>query len=378
MKVSRIYLKDFKRFKEQEILLRNNLTDAANQFLFLGDNGTGKTSILQAVALCLSMVSGRIRSVSEFNWQGWVPGRYERWGKPLIEMDVHFSDEEIAATIKAAEKWLELKKPRSKVLPAEHNKLTLRLNGEWCEALDEKGKHSNRNLFQLKGRYYASHLIRTFPWIRDYFKKLPGYFWFDQFRNLSIPMESGYFENDSYSLHRENGSLDKTGRVSYDIGAAQLRRYLNAWKLRQLAGYGLEGEGTDWLLELENIYKKVFPGRSFRGLEPMHKDGIPAPADYYFTLHDGSRSYDIEEMSAGEQSVFPMLFEFVRLQIGSSIVMIDEVDLNLHPPLAQSLINTLPSLGIDCQFLLTTHSESVSSLFGNEEICRLQGGRLCL
>jgi predicted ATP-binding protein involved in virulence len=83
-------------------------------------------------------------------------------------------------------------------------------------------------------------------------------------------------------------------------------------------------------------------------------------------------------MSAGEQSVFPMLVEFVRMQIRNSIVLIDEVDLNLHPPLAQSLVSALPVLGNNCQFIMTTHSEAVSSIVSPEEIYRLKGGKLCL
>jgi len=43
MKISRIHLENFKRFKSLEIEVRNNLTgDIADQFLLLGDNGTGK------------------------------------------------------------------------------------------------------------------------------------------------------------------------------------------------------------------------------------------------------------------------------------------------------------------------------------------------
>ncbi|EGO65987.1 AAA family ATPase [Acetonema longum] len=363
MKVSRIRIENLKRFKTLDIDVRNKMTgDIANQFLILGDNGTGKTTVLQAVALCLSMISGKIRSISEFDWQGWVPGRYEKWGKPLIELDIHFSDEEIQTTRTVAQKWLELRKPPSKVLPGERKMLTVRLHGEWIEAEDEAGKKKKEYLYQFKGRFYAADLIKTSYWARDYFPKLPGLFWFDQYRNLATSPLQEVEENQS-------------GRVSYDIGVARLRRYLNGWKLNQLAG---EDGGPDWLQELENSYKKVFPGRSFRGLEPMFKSGNPTPEEYYFTLSDGNRSYDIEEMSAGEQSIFPMLFEFVRMQIRNSVVLIDEVDLNLHPPLAQSLLNSLPNIGLDCQFLLTTHSESISSLCSPEEIYRLSGGKLCL
>ena len=362
MKISKIKLENFKRFSDIEIDFTNNLTkDLSDQYLILGDNGTGKTTVLQAIALCLSMCSGKIRNISKFDWQGWVPGRYEKWGTPSIEMEIHFTEAEIKATQEVADKWLEMKKPKSKTIPNDNKKLTLILKGEWVEAFDEQGNSSKANLCQLKGRFYAAQLIQTSPWARDYFDKLPGFFWFDQFRNLATPP----IESDD----------NITGRVSYDVGVSRLRRYLNNWKLSQLTG---DDGGKDWLMELENSYKKVFPGRSFRGLESMHKRGVPAPEDYFFTLHDGNRTYDIEEMSAGEQSIFPMLFEFVRMQIRNSIVLIDEVDLNLHPPLAQALVNALPVIGPACQFIMTTHSESVSSIVSPEEVYRLEGGKLCL
>ncbi len=112
--------------------------------------------------------------------------------------------------------------------------------------------------------------------------------------------------------------------------------------------------------------------------EPMYRNGVPSPEDYYFVINDGHRSYDIEEMSAGEQAVFPLLYEFVRQQIRNSVVIIDEVDLNLHPPLAQALTTELPQLAPGSQFLLTTHSEAVSSLVSSDQTFRLPGGRLCL
>jgi predicted ATPase len=131
-------------------------------------------------------------------------------------------------------------------------------------------------------------------------------------------------------------------------------------------------------MELENLYKIIFTERSFAGVEPMPGSDAVAPEDYYFLLNDGHRTYDIVEMSAGEQAVFPILYEFVRQQIAYSVVMIDEIDLNLHPPAAQGLVSQLPKISDTCQFILTTHSDAVNDIIGDSETYRLPGGRLCL
>jgi predicted ATPase len=362
MKIARIHIENFKRFGSTDIAVRNHATnEVADRLLLLGDNGTGKTTVLQAVALCLSRASGRTRNVSEFNWLGWVSGRYERWGRPVVELEVHFTLEEIEATREAARRWFDSRAHFGEgggsefVEPADDSVVTLRLEGERYPA------QTREQLYQFRGRAYASQLLDVDPSARELFERLPGLFWFDQFRNLaSPPPEAG------------NGN---GGRVSFDVGVARLRQYLNRWLLNRLT----HGVGRrDYLRELEDSYRRIFPDRSFGTPEPMYRGGVPSPEDFYFLLSDGNRSYDIEEMSAGEQAVFPILYEFVRLRIRNSVVLIDEIDLNLHPPLAQALLAALPAIGPECQFLLTTHSEAISGVVSPEEIHRLPGGRLCL
>lgn len=376
MKVASIDLTNFKRFGDLHIDVRNSLTnDVADQFLLLGDNGTGKTTVLQAVALCLSLASWRTRTIEVFDWLGWVPGRYERWGRPVVKLEVHFSQQEIDATIEAARRWFNWHRGRGPkhefVEPGKSQVVHLALDGEHYSASSslkgpspEVGRPSPEVL-QFRGRWYAAQLLNTDLGARDLFDDLPGIFWFDQLRNLATPPD----------LSGENGEIESPGRVSYQVGVARLRQHLNRWQLNRLT----RGPGRrDFLGDLENSYKRIFPGRSFSMPEPMYRAGVPSPEDYYFIINDGNRSYDIEEMSAGEQSVFPMLYEFVRQQIRNSIVLIDEIDLNLHPPLAQALLAALPSLGVRSQFLLTTHSEAISTVFSREQTYRLPGGRLCL
>lgn len=363
MKVETVSIHNFKRFHDLEVSFKNaTLDEVSDRFLVLGDNGTGKTTLLQAIALPLALATRQIRSVADFDWIGFAPGRYAQWGRPHIELRVLFTDEEIAATREIAQRWYESRPEDVKlrqpfIEPGDSPRVRLVLDGESCRA------DSAEEFFQFRGRSQVQELLRTDPSVRPLFARLPGVFWFDQFRNLgsSLPVAG-------------NGSNGETepGRLAYDVGVARLREYLNGWKLVQQSRP--QPYQPDFLLLLENRYKKIFPGRSFAGVQPMPGTATPTTKDFYFLLNDGNRTYDIGEMSAGEQSVFPILYEFVRLSIAHSVVLIDAVDLNLHPPLAQVFVSQLPKLGPTCQFIFTTHAEAVASLIGRDEIYRLAGG----
>jgi len=369
MKIESISIQNFKLFDNLTVSFRNKTLDEVNdRFLVLGDNGTGKTTLLQAIAMPLAVAMHQIRDISEFDWIGFLPGRYMRWGAPHIELEISFEDEEIDATQEVADRWFRSQpeassvKTRGFISPARDRVTRITMDGESCRA------ESHAQYFQFHGRAYAQRLLKTDPAIRRFFSKLPGLFWFDQFRNLGstpLPVEA-------------NGTrpAEMGRRVAYEVGVARLRRYLNGWALERLSIS--ERYQNDYLLQLENLYKRVFPGRSFAGVEPMPDVDSPTAEDFYFLLNDGHRTYDIVEMSAGEQAVFPLLYEFVRQQVAYSIVLIDEIDLNLHPPAAQLLVSQLPKIGPTCQFIFTSHSEAVSSIIGTEEIYRLPGGSLCL
>jgi hypothetical protein len=367
MKIESISIQNFKLFDNLQISFKHQtLQEVSNRFLVLGDNGAGKTTLLQAIALPLAIATHKIHDVTEFDWVGFLSGRYLRWGRPRIELVVSFTDEELDATHEVALRWYEAQSldfKRNRPFECGSSKIVrLTLDGENCQA------NNAAEFFQFQGRYYVMRLLKTDPTARSYFAKLPGIFWFDQFRNLGSSPDSQEPNGD------KSGEI--SGRVSYDFGVARLRKYLNGWALAQQAR-GMSYQ-DNYLAQLQTLYKRVFPGRSFAGVEPMPGVDAPTAEDFYFLLNDGHRDYDFVEMSAGEQAVFPILYEFIRQHIANSIVLIDEVDLNLHPPAAQLLVNQLPKISPTCQFILTTHSDAVSNLIGQDETFRLPGGALCL
>ena len=369
MKVKSVTIHNFKRLENFRISFENEvLEEISDRYLILGDNGTGKTTILQAIALPLALATRRISDISDFHWSGFLSGRYWRNGPPKIELTVTFTPEERAATRTIAQRWYdsqpsEFQHQRPFTEPGDSQQVTLLLDGDYWQAGNTPAERA-----QFQGRYYAQALLKRQDYTaRAAFKTLPGVFWFDQFRNLGTQTSSDPSpESNQTSINQP----------SFEAGVSQLRQYLVKWYLRQQEN---PQRDDDYLQQLETLYQRIFPGRRFSGIENIPRLDSPTEDVTYFLLEDEEeRHYDIAEMSAGEQSIFPILYEFVRQQISNSIVLIDEIDLNLHPPAAQHLMKQLSRLEPSCQFIVTTHSEAASAIVSPYEVHRLPGGALCL
>ena len=109
MKVKSITIHNFKRFEDFHLSLENEvLAEISDRFLILGDNGTGKTTILQAIALPLALATRRISDIADFHWSGFLAGRYWRNGAPKIELTVTFTEQERLATRAISQRWYDL------------------------------------------------------------------------------------------------------------------------------------------------------------------------------------------------------------------------------------------------------------------------------
>ena len=357
MKLNHVLIKNFKGVREVEFSM-DTVHASGRLTALLGDNGSGKTSILQAIALTLSMATRRTRDLASFSWHGFLPERVSSLGRTLIELEIAFEPEEITLTDELFEAWQEsLSSDRRQLMkivpPSLHTEVKLRF---------EQGRVDSPQGFeavnQFLGRYYVRALRDTRPDLKDRLSKLGDIFWFDQHRNLG-------------SLIADDGGL----REGWQAGVEQLREYLVGW-------WGFHTtpgrQGKDFIPSLEKLFETVFPGTRFVGLMPRAGSTTPRANEFYFLIDRDDRIYDLAEMSSGEQAVFPLVYEFVRLDIKRSIVLIDELELHLHPPEQQRLLAALPRIGPDCQFLITTHSEFLSSAIPNEREVRLAKGTRCL
>ncbi len=360
MKIRSATIVNFRGIRELHLDFVNSRTGQVRDLTCLiGDNGSGKTTALQAIALVLSMATRKTSRFEDLNWHGFIPERVSSLGSTMVELEVEFSDDEIATTVLLWNEWAAMQ-PAAFFLSASGFKervIRLRL---------ERGVVSSPNGIELLdfflGRFRAKSMLRSRPELQHTLTRVGDVFWFDQYRNISVVNE--LFE------------LDKRPIASWQSGVEQLREYLVGWW-----GYHTSrthANGKDYIPLLEQRFERLFPGTKFIGIAPRANAVDLKSSDFYFLLERDGRVYDIAEMSSGEQAIFPLIYEFVRLDISRSVVLIDELEMHLHPPQQQALLGSLKEIGPDCQFIITTHSAHLTDVIPNEQEIRLPGGSLCL
>ncbi|MFK0735303.1 MAG: AAA family ATPase [Gloeotrichia echinulata GP01] len=351
MKIQSLQLKYFKKFRSSTFDFTDPETGLARDIIVLiGMNGAGKTSLLQAIAATLGTATGRLKEPSDLEWVGF---NYEllgsNWGafEPEVTVQVQFSSSELEAVRDFQHKLREM--GRDLHPPGEKHIVNLKWRNGRVQA------DSAAELFQFKGREYAKQLLRAEGF--SVFERVGTILWYTEQRT-------------STSLTTEDP--DRKLEITEDL----LRDRLSKWRqFHQDVGTpkipNLRPGQKDLYAEIERAYKAVFPERSFEG--PVLRENVDdILSEPWFYLYDGKNQYEISEMSGGERAIFPMLVDFASLNIHNSVILIDEIELHLHPPMQQALLRALPKLGTNNQFIITTHSDYVEQLVPEEYIIRLE------
>lgn len=103
-------------------------------------------------------------------------------------------------------------------------------------------------------------------------------------------------------------------------------------------------------------------------------------------INKGEETLDILQLSQGEKSLLALVGDIARRLAmmnpdlkdplkGEGIILIDEIDLHLHPPWQRTIVRHLRETFPNCQFILTTHSPLVISDPDNTQIYLLKDGR---
>jgi predicted ATPase len=360
MKVLSLTLENYKRFKEQTLDFRDPETGLAKDLIVLvGQNGAGKSSILQAIAFMLGTATGRLKSPAELDWPGFDWSQVSiAWKRHLsIKMDVSFSDDEIKATIDYFERTY-LADRSDAIKPGENPVVRLELNPESQQVRAD----THAGFYQFRGRDYARIIRKESAESFALFRRVGTLFWYTEQRTTS-----------SLTPAVEATAREKvpSGPSEMDLLRRRLSDYMQFHERIKRGERVLRPGERDLFSDLENAYSTVFPGHRFDG--PVPRTEIDEVlSEPWFYLYDGRRVYELGEMSGGERAVFPLIFDFAVWNIHNSVVLIDELELHLHPPLQQGLLKALRGLGENNQFILTTHSDAVATVTPEASLYRLE------
>ena len=329
MKINRIDLKNYRCFEEISLELHPKFN------LIVGVNGTGKTAILEAIRIAIGSL---FLGVDKYKDKISTP--------KILKDDVRLSNLEqqypvIVNTVGEIHDF------------SASNDIYTTL--EWQRSLEKKGGATRyTNAKQMQNASTAmQEKIR------------------DTKSNTNIPIVA-YYSTDRYKKERKNIGVKKDG--------SRLRGYYNALDAMTNIKFFLDLWFTETLYELQNSTQSPM----LRAVSEAIKNNISNCEDLIFDVKMGEliitlkkENGEIEKMpfhmlSDGVRSMLAMVMEIAfrcyllnphlnerAAKETSGIVLIDEIDLHLHPEWQKKVITDIQRTFPNIQFIVTTHAPLV-------------------
>ncbi len=339
MKFIRINIENFRGYKSLEL----NLDPSFN--LIIGDNGSGKTALLEALTVAMGSFFLGIKNVNS---------------RGIYEKDIHIAtyedNEEYIFPVKiAAEGEVQHESIKwGRELNGSRNRTTTLNSKELISKavdIDRKVRDGEKIEIPLL-IYYAAGRLFDEARIKIYSpRKTPA----SRFRayDRCLEAKSTHRQFQKWFHGKELSRIQKgVGDISYEIVKSVIIKNLPNCK---------------------NIYSELDPDKS-QGLKIELIDGRILP---FGLLSDGTRNFFaiISDIAYKCVTLNPHLKEQALIET-EGIVLIDELDLHLHPGWQRKIINVLVNTFPKIQFIATTHSPFLIQETGQEQLIILKNNTI--
>ncbi|MCK6053189.1 AAA family ATPase [Moraxella osloensis] len=414
MKIKQLQLQNYGRFEDLTIDFAPTEDRASNVTVIVGNNGAGKSQILQALATGLSWFLDLFK------------GKENKFGSSIDISQINNKFDKASIEISLLNRF---EKSLNWSVTTVRDRLP-----NWTSSNLQNGNNLDE-LFSYYIRDYELGLISSLPLIVYYSDSRDinhqPFNWNESFTTNILTgyenaLSAGLSYNQFFQWFRDIEDIEnETILLGFDKQTKEEMPYLRNIQLLRLEEQYLENqlefsEGLDRAkiyTHLGEIKEQIFHAEQEFERITKNLDDYKATINYqgkpslnavrksieYFTEFKNPRirrqgtptmivekdgeELDVNQLSQGEKSLLALVGDIARrlailnpslddpLQ-GEGVVMIDEVDLHLHPKWQHDLIDKLVRTFPNVQFILTTHSPLIVSDSPNILVYSLENGNL--
>ena len=357
MEVKHFTLHNVGRFSKLEIPLAPLENHQGNVTVLVGNNGSGKTSILKSLATSLSWLVARIKT--ENGNGNSIPELVIKNGKTSAAVEIKAIDEQRsqqqADSQNSGYSWIVAKarQGRKGEFKSDYTGATA-LADHYRTQLSQ----NEETPLPLIAFYSVERVVIDIP------LKIKNKHSFLQLDGYDKSLSQGVDFRRFFEWFREREDTENEATLS-DAAVDALRSFFGedseTWEKFKKAN--TEGKDKQLTAVREAIYQ-FMPG--FENLRVKRKPRL------HMAVDKNGDTFNVAQLSQGEKSLMALIGDIARrLAVmnpnlenpltGDVIVLIDEVDMHLHPKWQRSVIKQLTHTFPNCQFVLTTHSPLVIS-----------------
>jgi predicted ATPase len=365
MKISYLHIQNFRGIKNLELDFVDDFNQIHQMMLLAGPNGSGKTSIMDAIWFGLQP---QIRYKNLRNFFRPEPKYVIRTGQDFARVTCTISISPIEHKLirQMQEHLIRLGELGAYPFPEAHE-VTL----EWTypaqpsyRPVGDIGYKIKQNGWALlKGKSYLAKLkrLRAHSDYQEEEYQIGGVYFFEQERLLSPLADSNKkfepgAEDEPYA--DEGAKLDPRPFSPIPL-KEKLIRY---WEEEVLYEYPPD---RSYYSLIKNNYNHICQPHQ---MTTPYKT-ISSEVDLRFEK-DGEK-YGFDGLSSGERSVLNLLTSYFSLRMSNSILLIDEIEQHLHPTWQRMALLNFLRLKDDNQFLISTHSPYIRQIAPEEAVCDL-------
>lgn len=319
MKIKQITLKNFRAAEDLSLDLDENLTVIA------GVNGSGKSTILDAIAIMLSWLTARLK-------------RDGASGRPIKEIDITQGKASSMIKVDTVDETI-----------------------SWTSAKTQRGKKELFKSHYAELNQYVKEWKHT---VRIKEPSLYGYYPVNR-AVLDIPLKIKTKHSfDPFSIYDDSLT-----------SSADFRLFFEWFRERE----DIENENRRYLDDSIKPDNFEFPDKQLQTVRKALTKFLPEYSDFSIKrqplrmiVKKNGKELRIDSLSDGEKGLIALVGDIARrLAIanlikkdpleGKGIVLIDEIDLHLHPAWQRMVVPKLREVFPNIQFVISTHSPQVLS-----------------